>query len=302
MNSKIEMIIPARPRDIEGFPVHRVLPYAKHRMIGPFIFLDHMGPKHFRSGEGMDVRPHPHIGLATVTYLFSGSIFHRDSLGSQQLIEPGAINWMVAGKGIAHSERVPPEVRQHESDIHGLQCWVALPAASEDAEPSFTHHPSHTLPEFEKDGVRLRVLVGSAFGYQSPAKTFSDMFYVEAKMPRGSKIIVPSEGRELGIYLVDGSIQAEDQSFQESALILVKTGEDLEIQALNDSRVMFLGGAPLEGPRKIWWNFVSSSEEKIEKAKADWAAGHFAKIPGDDQEFVPLPAEAVHKNPPGTIM
>ncbi|WP_413288670.1 pirin family protein [Bdellovibrio sp. HCB337] len=302
MSEKIELVIPSRVRDLGGFQVRRILPYATHRMVGPFIFLDHMGPQHFRTGEGMDVRPHPHIGLATVTYLFAGSILHRDSLGSHQLIEPGAINWMVAGRGIAHSERMPQEARQHENDLHGLQCWVALPLEHEETEPSFTHHSSDSLPEFQVGDIRMKLLLGTAFGFESPVPTHSDIFYVDAVMPPDSKLILPSEGRELGIYLVDGHIQVEDDEFTESNLVVGKPGEDLILKAHRHSRVILLGGKALEGPRKIWWNFVSSSEERLEKAKRDWAEGRFPKIPGDDKEFIPLPADAFTKNPPGTIM
>lgn len=302
MDSKIELVIPSRIRDLGGFQVRRILPYPTHRMVGPFIFFDHMGPQHFKTGEGMDVRPHPHIGLATVTYLFAGTILHRDSLGSHQLIQPGAINWMVAGRGIAHSERVPPEIRQHESNIHGIQCWVALPKAHEQTEPSFTHHPAASLPEFTIDDVQMKLLVGTAFGYESPVLTHSDIFYVEALLPEGSMITLPADGRESGVYLVDGQIQVDEQIFAESCLIVGRAGEGLQARALKSSRLLLLGGLPFEGPRIIWWNFVSSSEERLEQAKADWAEGRFPKIPGDDKEFIPLPQDSVQKNPPGTVM
>lgn len=302
MSSKIELVIPSRVRDLGGFQVRRILPYAPHRMVGPFIFLDHMGPQHFRTGEGMDVRPHPHIGLATVSYLFAGSILHRDSLGSHQLIAPGAINWMVAGRGIAHSERMPQEARQHENDLHGLQCWVALPLEHEETEPSFTHHPADTLPEFEIESIQMKLLLGTAFGYESPVPVHSDIFYIDALMPKGSEFSLPSESRELGIYLVDGHIQVEEQEFTESNLVVGKPGEDLRIKAHKSSRVMLLGGKALEGPRKIWWNFVASSDELLERAKREWVEGRFPKIPGDDKEFIPLPQDAFQKNPAGTIM
>lgn len=302
MSSKIELVITARSRDLGGFPVRRILPFATHRMVGPFVFLDHMGPRHFNTGEGIDVRPHPHIGLATVTYLFSGSILHRDSLGSCQLIEPGAINWMVAGRGIAHSERMPPESRQHENDLHGLQCWVALPLEHEETAPSFTHHPARTLPEFQLDNIAMKLLVGTAFGYKSPVPTFSDIFYLEARMPAGTEFTLPGEGRELGVYLIEGQLQVEEQEFKDSCLVVGTPGESLKLRAQEDCHLMLLGGKALEGPRRIWWNFVSSSPERLEKAKFDWAEGRFPKIPGDDQEFIPLPKDAFKTNPPGTIM
>lgn len=298
MSSKIELVIPSRVRDLGGFQVRRILPYATHRMVGPFIFLDHLGPQHFRTDEGFDVRPHPHIGLATVTYLFAGNILHRDSLGSCQIIEPGAINWMVAGRGITHSERIPPEARQHENDLHGLQCWVALPLEYEEVDPSFTHHPAPTLPRFQLQDIRMKLLLGTAFGYKSPVSTLSDIFYIDATMPEGSEFIVPAEGRELGIYLVEGHIHVEEQELTESSLVVGKAGESLLLQAHKNSRIMFLGGKPLASPRKIWWNFVSSSPERLEKAKLDWAEGRFPKIPGDDKEFIPLPQDPSQKSPP----
>lgn len=302
----IEIVIQPREKDLGGFSVRRILPYATHRMVGPFIFFDHMGPALFHLNEGMDVRPHPHIGLATVTYLFEGKIRHRDSLGSDQMIEPGAINWMTAGKGIVHSERTPEELRLKETRMNGIQCWVALPEEFEDVEPSFIHYPSHTLPEFEKEGVQFKLLIGSAYHKQSPVKTHSDLFYLEAKLPKGSQFTFPSEGQESAAYLVEGKIQADGVQMDQHTMAVAADNGDLLIEALEDSRIMLLGGKPV-GKRFIYWNFVSSSQEKLEAAKKDWAQGgprpssdRFPLIPGDDKEFIPLPAEP--GNPKGTIM
>jgi redox-sensitive bicupin YhaK (pirin superfamily) len=306
--SSLELVIHARERDLGGFHVRRILPYATHRMVGPFIFFDHMGPATFAPGEGMDVRPHPHIGLATVTYLFDGKIHHRDSLGSSQLIEPGAINWMTAGRGIVHSERTPPDLRQTGCQMNGIQCWVALPEEHEETDPNFSHHPASTLPNFEIDGIKMKLLVGSAFGRKSPAPVHSDLFYVEVKMPKGSRMTFPAEGRESALYVVDGDIRIEQQALQACAMAIAKDENDLSVEAMSDSHLLFLGGKPV-GTRHIFWNLVSSSPERIENAKREWAQGpqadgpNFKTIPGDDKEFIPLPAEPpTSVNPKGTIM
>lgn len=302
---KIQLVIPPREKDLGGFSVRRILPYATHRMVGPFIFFDHMGPADFRSHEGMDVRPHPHIGLATVTYLFTGKIRHRDSLGSDQLIEPGAINWMTAGKGIVHSERTPSLEREHENHMHGIQLWVALPEEYEDVDPSFIHHPAITLPEFKIGDIKLKLLVGKALGHSSPVKAHSDLFYLEANIPAGQTLDFPVLGCEAAAYVVTGKIKADGNLVEPYSMAIVETGDDLEIEALEDSKVMILGGSPV-GKRFIYWNFVASSQEKLDRAKKAWQPGPgpgnelFKAIPGDDQEFIPLPAEI--GNPRGTIM
>lgn len=303
-HSKIEMVITSRERDLGGFSVRRILPYASHRMVGPFIFFDHMGPANFAAGEGIDVRPHPHINLATVTYLFEGKVLHRDSLGSKQVIEPGAINWMTAGRGIVHSERVPEGMRDQPMNLNGIQLWVALPEEFEEIPPSFHHHPKERLPEFTVEQIQMKLLLGKAFGYQSPVKIHSDLFYLETKMPKGARLSLPAEGRDCAVYCVQGHIRVEEFEMFSYAMAVGKSGQDLSIEALEDSHVMLLGGAPV-GVRNIYWNFVSSSRERLEQAKADWAQGpradspRFQPIPGDDQEFIPLPADPLH-NPKGT--
>ena len=294
----------ARERDLGGFSVRRILPYATHRMVGPFIFFDHIGPAKFASGQGIDVRPHPHVNLATVTYLFEGKIRHRDSLGSNQLIEPGAINWMTAGHGIVHSERSPEDMRQTGGNMHGIQCWVALPDQYEEMAPSFTHYPAHSLPEFQLEGVQLRLLIGSAFGQISPVQTYSDTFYLSANLPTGSHLTLPSSARESAFYIINGNVSVNGQSFDPYNMVIGPRQTAFTIEAQTDTHLMLLGGEPL-GERYIYWNFVSSSKTKIDIAKADWANGpgfnkRFPTIPGDDKDYIPLPEEK--NNPKGTIM
>jgi len=301
--SKIELIIAPREKDLGGFHVRRILPYAKHRMVGPFVFFDHMGPATFAAGEGIDVRPHPHIGLSTVTYLFEGKIRHRDSLGSDQIIEPGAINWMTAGRGIVHSERSPEDFRRSGGRMNGIQVWVALPEEHEDTEPGFFHHPAMTLPEFEIEGVNLKLLLGSAFGYQSPVKTHSELFYLDVKLPQGSRLNFPAHG-EAAVYLAEGNVNLEGQALSPFSMAVIRKCETLAIEASEPSRVMLLGGQPV-GERFIYWNLVSSKKGKLEEAKKDWTGGprpgaRFGEIPGDNQEFIPLPQEP--GNPRGTVM
>jgi redox-sensitive bicupin YhaK (pirin superfamily) len=302
--NNIEIVIAPREKDLGGFSVRRILPYATHRMVGPFIFFDHMGPAEFLPGTGMDVRPHPHIGLATVTYLFEGKIRHRDSLGSDLVIEPGAINWMTAGKGIVHSERTPDDVRNSGGKVNGIQIWVALPNEHEDTHPTFVHHPAHSLPVFDMNGIKGKVLLGSAFGHQSPVQTHSPLFYVELLMPKGSQITFPAHG-EAAAYVAEGSVRVDDQQVDLHAMAVIKKCHNLEIEALEDSRILIIGGEPV-GERFIFWNFVASSKEKLEKAKRDWTNGPgeglFTHIPDDNQEFIPLPVETGNLNPKGTAM
>lgn len=292
--SQIEVKIPARNKDLGGFSVHRVLPYGPHRMVGPFIFFDHMGPAEFPADRGINVRPHPHINLATVTYLFDGRIRHRDSLGSDMIIEPGAINWMVAGSGVVHSERTPDEELLKPRRLHGIQLWVALPQELEESPASFNHYPKEAFTEFQIEGVKLKVLLGKAFRRESPVTVPSDLFYVEAQMSKGQRLKFPAEGRESALYIVEGSVKAEGEDFSEFCMLVSHDHADLEIEANENTRVMFLGGVSV-GPRFIDWNFVSSSKERIEAAKKDWSrgpqasGGRFLKIPGDDQEYIPLP-------------
>ncbi|MEK9831794.1 MAG: pirin family protein [Rhodospirillaceae bacterium] len=284
----IEHVINARPRDIGGFEVARALPYAKRRTVGPFIFFDRMGPAEFGPGEGIDVRPHPHIGLATVTYLFDGEIMHRDDLGYEQPIRPGDVGWMTAGRGIVHSERTRAEVRESHSTMFGIQSWVALPKDQEEADPAFFHHPANTLPAISRDGVEMRLIAGTAYGETSPVATASPMFYVDVRMDTGTSLEVTDEHEERAVYVVEGAIAIDGETHGENEMLILAPNADVTVTAQAVSRIMLLGGAPIDGERHIWWNFVSSSKERIDQAKADWKEGRFGKIEGDD-EFIPLP-------------
>jgi redox-sensitive bicupin YhaK (pirin superfamily) len=284
----IETIIEARTRDLGGFSVERVLPSAHRKLVGPFIFFDHMGPTTFEPGQAIDVRPHPHINLATVTYLFEGEILHRDSLGSVQAIRPGAINWMTAGRGIVHSERTPAELRIARSRLHGLQLWVALPKAHEETEADFRHYAAETLPAIERDGVHLRVLAGGAYGAESPVRTLSPLFYVEATLSAGTELPLPHEHRERAAFVVEGVVRCGDECIERSRMAVFAPGGTPTLCAQSGARVILLGGAPLDGERHIWWNFVSSSLERIEQAKLDWREGRFPPVPGET-DFIPLP-------------
>lgn len=288
MATSIERVIEPKPRDLGGFEVRRVLPAAGRNMVGPFIFFDHLGPSQFAAGTGIDVRPHPHICLATVTYLFTGELVHRDSLGFVQPIRPGDVNWMTAGRGIAHSERTDAVLRQQPTRIHGIQSWVALPRSAEETEPAFFHHPAATLPLIERQGVRMRVIAGAAWGQHSPVKTFSDTLYVDVELTSGASLELPDEYSERSIYVAEGRIALDRSEYASGRMIVFDPGGSAAIRALTDSRVMLVGGAPLDGPRYIWWNFVASSRERIERAKDDWAAQRFARVPGES-EFIPLP-------------
>ncbi|MDY0885558.1 pirin family protein [Dongia soli] len=284
----IETMILPRSRDLGGFEVSRVLPAIGKRMVGPFIFLDQMGPTTLSPQHGLDVLPHPHIGLSTVTYLFEGTIVHRDSVGSVQAIEPGAVNWMTAGSGIAHSERTPPEQRQQPSRIFGIQSWVALPKSQEEVAPSFVHHGADTLPHFEMEGSQVRVIAGSMFGATSPVATASPLFYAEIRMSTGSSFGVPAEFQERAIYLIDGQIELDGKVFDAARLLVLKHGPAFRLRAVTPVHLLLLGGEPMDGPRYIWWNFVSSSQARIEAAKADWKARRFDRVIGET-EFIPLP-------------
>ncbi len=292
-NNPLETVIVTRTRDlVGGFQVRRVLPSAKRRMVGPFIFLDQMGPEVLRAGNGLDVLPHPHIGLATVTYLFDGELFHRDSLGTVQPIRPGEVNWMTAGRGIAHSERTPQEMRQAGSRLFGLQSWVALPQRHEESEPAFAHHEAGELPIVEGEGKRMRLIAGNLFGARSPVATLSEMFYADVLLEGGAIISIPPEHEERAVYVVEGSVDliGEDGAFEAGQLLVFKPGAEISLRAARvaPARLMLLGGEPMDGPRHIWWNFVSSSTDRIEQAKEDWKAGRFSAVPGET-EFIPLP-------------
>jgi hypothetical protein len=284
----IDHIIVPRTRDIGGFEVRRVLPSTKTRMVGPFVFFDQMGPDTFPSGEGLDVRPHPHIGLATVTYLFDGEILHRDSLGVVQAIRPGEVNWMTAGRGIAHSERTDEDQRPAGPRLYGIQAWVALPKTFEETDPGFSHHGAGDQPIIEDTDKRVRVIAGSAWGKTAQVKTFSDMFYADADLSTGAKLPIPTEYEERALYIADGRISVNGDSFGSGQLLVLHPGDAITVEAENKARVMVLGGEPMDGPRHIWWNFVSSSKDRIEQAKADWLAGRFDAVP-NESEFIPLP-------------
>ncbi len=289
----IETIIEPRKRDLGGFSVGRVLPSVRKRMVGPFIFFDEMGPAEFPPGEGINVRPHPHINLATVTYLFEGEIEHRDSLGSHRVIHPGAINWMTAGRGIVHSERTRAEVRARTARLHGIQLWLALPKEHEETEPEFFHHPADTIPKLEKGGVTLRVLAGEAFGEKSPVRTYSPLFYVDAHLEANSTLELAPEYADRAAYVTKGKVRCDSELITQPKMLVFRDGASVALHAEEDARVLLLGGQPLSEQRHIWWNFVSSDPARIERAKADWREGRFEKVPGDDQEFTPLPQSSV---------
>jgi redox-sensitive bicupin YhaK (pirin superfamily) len=284
----LESVIVSRTRDLGGFDVRRVLPSVQRRMVGPFIFFDHMGPAGFAPGKGIDVRPHPHIGLATVTYLFDGEITHRDSLGSHLAIRPGELNWMTAGRGIAHSERTDDALRATGSRLFGIQSWVALPTRHEETEPTFAHHSKEELPVLEGDGARIRLIAGSLFGKTAPVATFSDLFYADGALSDGARVALPAEHEERALYVAGGRIDVAGETFEPGQLLVFKPGAEIVARALGPARIMFLGGEPMDGPRHIWWNFVSSSKDRIEQAKSDWKAGQFPPVPGET-EYIPLP-------------
>ncbi|MEO1040601.1 MAG: pirin family protein [Pseudomonadota bacterium] len=295
--SAIELIIDGRKKDLGGFTVARVLPYAKKRMIGPFVFFDEMGPATFAPGKGIDVRPHPHIGLATVTYLFDGEMDHADSLGVHQTIRPGDVNWMTAGRGIVHSERTGAEARAAGFFMHGIQTWVALPQADEEIEPEFHHHGESELPRFNEGGAEMRLILGTGYGHAAPVKVFSPIIYIHAEAPAGARFALPDEHDELGVYLVSGALEIAGETLQPGQLAAIDPNAEAEVFALEDSRMMILGGASL-GARFIEWNFVSSSQARIEQAKTDWRAS--AKqgwldtpftLPPGEHEHIPLPGD-----------
>jgi redox-sensitive bicupin YhaK (pirin superfamily) len=283
------LLLPARMRDLgDGFMVRRMLPSAGRRSVGPFVFFDYFGPARFAPGRGVDVRPHPHIGLATVTYLFEGSQAHRDSLGSDQTIEPGDVNWMVAGRGIVHSERTGPEVRAAGHTLHGIQTWLALPKPDEECAPSFDHFAIAHLPVLEEGGVHLRVIAGTAYGLASPVKVFSGTLYTDAQFAAQSRIRLTNEHAERGVFVIDGAIETGGAMLEAGAMAVFDAGEEITLTTPGTARAMLFGGEALDGVRHLDWNFVSSSTERIEQARADWQAQRFGHIPGET-EFIPLP-------------
>ena len=287
--ASVELTLLPQTRDLGGgFEVRRVLPAAARRLVGPFIFFDQFGPIALSPGTGLDVRPHPHIGLATVTYLFEGEILHRDSIGSVQPIRPGEVNWMTAGRGIAHSERTPAEARAAGPRIHGAQLWVALPKDQEEAAPSFQHQPAAALPVVEGEGLTLKVIAGNFGEARSPVATASATLCVDAMLAEGATLPLPAEHEERAAYVVAGAVEIEGERFAPGRLLVFRGGREIAIRALAPSRLLMLGGEAMDGPRHIWWNFVSSSKERIEQAKADWKAGRFDRVVGET-EFIPLP-------------
>jgi redox-sensitive bicupin YhaK (pirin superfamily) len=290
----VELLLLPRAHDIGGFEVRRALPAKERQMVGPFIFFDQMGPGEFLAGRGLDVRPHPHIGLSTVTYLFNGEILHRDSLGSQQPIVPGDVNWMTAGRGIAHSERTDQVLRTHSNRLFGIQSWVALPKDAEETAPAFVHHPAASLPLVEDGGVRLRLIAGTGWGLAAPVAVSSPLFYADAVLAPGAAFPLPEEHEERAAYVLDGEVEVAGDHFESGRMLVFRVGDRLALRAgPQGARMLLLGGAAMDGPRHLFWNFVSSSRERIEQAKADWKAGRFGKVPGDEAEFIPLPEERV---------
>jgi redox-sensitive bicupin YhaK (pirin superfamily) len=285
----IETVIVPRARDIGGFEVRRALPSRERQMVGPFIFFDQMGPAEFILGNGVDVRPHPHIGLSTVTYLFQGEIMHRDSLGTVLPIRPGELNWMTAGRGITHSERTPPAIRQQAGGkLFGIQSWVALSAKDEETAPTFAHYEAEEQPVISGEGKTVRVIAGSLLGASSPTRTSSPMFYADASLSRGATIPLDPDYEERAIYTISGEIDIAGDVFGPARLLVFRPGDRIAIRAKTDARFLLLGGEPMDGPRFIWWNFVSSRKDRIEQAKADWKLARFDSVPGDP-EFIPLP-------------
>lgn len=293
----VETLIVPRAVDLGGMQVRRALPSTKRQMVGPFIFFDQMGPAEFLSDQGIDVRPHPHINLATLTYLFEGQILHRDSLGSDLAIEPGAVNWMKAGRGIVHSERTAPERKATGQRLFGIQTWMALPQHEEESDPAFVHHGAHDLPVVDAEGLNVRLIAGSAFGATSPLRTASDTLYADVTLAPGASAPIAPNADERALYTIRGTIEVSGDAFGPGQLLVLRPGVEITVKALPDgtgdhARFMLFGGAPMDGPRWIWWNFVSSRPERIEQAKEEWRRGRFETVPGDEEEFIPLPEEA----------
>ena len=288
MDTRNVIIIDPKVHDLGGFLVRRAVPHLRARHIGPFVFFDHMGPAQFAPGQGIDVRPHPHIGLATVTYLFSGAIEHRDSLGSIRTIRPGDVNWMTAGRGIVHSERTPAALRQTGSPILGIQSWVALPRAHEEDAPGFVHVERDALPVIAGEGKTVRVIAGTAYGATAPVPVLWPTVYADVALEAAACLMLPPEAEECAVYLLDGVVEIAGESFEAGQMLVLAPGRHPTLGAATSARLMLLGGAPIDGPRHIWWNFVASAPERIERAKADWKAGRFAAVPGET-ETIPLP-------------
>jgi redox-sensitive bicupin YhaK (pirin superfamily) len=285
----IDLVVVPRSVDLGHLSVRRALPHVKRRMVGPFIFFDHFGPAEFHEGAGIDVRPHPHIGLSTVTFLFDGEIIHRDSLGSDVPIRPGAVNWMTAGRGIVHSERTAPDHRAGGETLHGLQLWVALPAAHEEIEAGFAHHEADSLPTIDAEGKTIRLIAGSLYGLKSPVPTLSETIFADVQLTAGAVLPIDADTEERAVYVVSGEVDIAGDRFGAGQLLVLRPGDAISVSAPVDTRIALVGGAAMDGPRHIWWNFVSSRKERIEQAKADWKLGRFDTVPGDEKEFIPLP-------------
>jgi redox-sensitive bicupin YhaK (pirin superfamily) len=290
MSSGTLTLLKPNVRDLGGFSVRRILPGMPQRMVGPFIFFDHMGPADFAPGTGIDVRPHPHIGLATVTYLFDGEILHRDSLGTVQAIAPGDVNWMTAGRGIVHSERTGPELRASGARLQGLQTWVALPKKDESTEPAFRHHPKAALPRISAPGVELRIVAGSAFGKRAPVDVFSPTLFVGIEIEPGRSFDIDAEHEERAVYALEGDVTVAGAPLPQQHMAVLERRGSVQVKALTRARLMLVGGAKMDGERFIWWNFVASSHELIEDAKRRWKENRFAAVPGET-EFIPLPGQ-----------
>ncbi len=288
----IKTVITPRAVDLGEMTVRRALPSTKGQLVGPFIFFDQMGPAEFLTDQGIDVRPHPHINLATLTYLFEGEIRHRDSLGTDLAITPGAVNWMCAGQGIVHSERTSDERRANGQRLFGLQTWLALPGAHEETAPTFVHHGKEALPHLEAEGITMRLIAGQAHGEVSPLKTLSDTLYADVALEAGARFEVEPLYVERALYTISGRIEVAGQVFEPGQLLILHPGDAITVRGLDAARFMVFGGEPMDGPRYIWWNFVSSRPERIEQAKEEWRRGRFESVPGDESEFIPLPEQA----------
>ncbi|MES0148731.1 pirin family protein [Mesorhizobium sp. M0012] len=288
-SDQIELMVIPNAKDIGGFQVRRALPTARRRLVGPFIFFDRMGPAVLRAGQALDVRPHPHIGLSTVTYLFDGKIRHRDSLGTEMVIQPGDVNLMTAGRGIVHSERTPEELRGAPMSVSGLQTWLALPDGKEEVAPVFENTAALRLPEVEAEGVSGRVIIGAFSGLRSPVATASDTLYADLRLAPGASVKIPADAEERAIYTLEGEVSISGDRFPAERLLVFRPGDEIVVSSERGAHFMLFGGASLGSKRYIWWNFVSSSKERIEQAKEEWKTGRFDIVPGDEQEFIPLP-------------
>lgn len=285
----VEMVIIPRTNDIGNFEVHRALPFRNKRMVGPFIFWDQMGPGEFLTGQGVDVRPHPHIGLSTVTYLFDGSMDHKDSLGNDMRIVPGDVNLMTAGSGIVHSERTGQDVREAPSRLYGIQSWIAQPEKHENGAPAFDHTPEKNLPLFDEAGLNGRVILGDFQGIKSPVKTQWETLYIDLHLEQGKKVQIPNTTEERALYVIDGQVEIGGVTYEPQQMMVLKPNDTVTLKALSSVHFMLLGGATMDSKRYIFWNFVSSSKERLEQAKDDWKNGKFSKVPSDEKEFIPLP-------------